>query len=100
MIKYPEFMMKLRIKNFLPVYGIQGKLNLLFILLSTIPLSLISIFFIQNEINNKKEEALRSVKLVVNDIQSKTTLLLTHVRQEMIMLSNTSEVKKNNTESA
>jgi PAS domain S-box-containing protein len=83
-----------KFKSIFPRLGIQGKLNFLFILLSTIPLSIISIYFIQKQINNQQDEALRIVKNEVNDITTKTTLLLTRVKQEMIMLSNTSEVKK------
>jgi PAS domain S-box-containing protein len=85
--------MRTKIKRLLPKLGIQGKLNLLFILLSTIPLSLISIYFIQKQIENQQENTLRTVKNEVNDIKTKTTLLLSRVKQEMIMLSNTSEVK-------
>ncbi|OGU11577.1 MAG: hypothetical protein A2X61_09240 [Ignavibacteria bacterium GWB2_35_12] len=85
--------MKNLLKRFLPRLGIQGKLNFLFILLSTIPLSIVSIYIIQKQIDVQKDEALRSVKNEVNEIKAKTNLLLSRIKQEMMMLSKTSEAK-------
>ena len=86
--------MKKRLGHIIPRFGIQGKLNFLFILLSTIPLSLISIYFIQEQIRYREENTLHTVKTEVHDIKTKTTLLLTRVKQEMNILSKTTEVKR------
>ncbi|TAL67160.1 MAG: PAS domain S-box protein [Bacteroidetes bacterium] len=85
--------MKKFLNKILPRLGIQGKLNFLFILLSTIPLSLVSIYIIQKQIDLQKDEALRSVKNEVNEIKAKTNLLLSRIKQEMMMLAKTSEAK-------
>ena len=81
------------INKYLPRLGIQGKLNFLFILLSTIPLSIVSIYILQKQIDVQKDEALRSVKNEVSEIKSKTNLLLSRIKQEMMMLSKTSEAQ-------
>lgn len=85
--------MKYFFNRLLPRLGIQGKLNFLFILLSTIPLSIVSIYIIQKQIDVQKDEALRSVKNEVNEIKAKTDLLLSRIKQEMMMLSKTTEAK-------
>ncbi|MCX6154796.1 MAG: sensor histidine kinase [Candidatus Kapabacteria bacterium] len=72
---------------------IQGKLNFLFIVLTTIPVLVISSIVMQKLINNKREEALRNVKNEVISIKERTNLVLSRINRELIMLSKTKEVR-------
>lgn len=83
-----------RLLNKIPKYGIQGRLNLLFILLSTIPLLFIAIYVIITLIEVRKDDALSKVKNEVNIIQEKTSLFLTGVEHEILMLSKTNNTIK------
>ncbi|MBM2815095.1 MAG: hypothetical protein HW421_1857 [Ignavibacteria bacterium] len=74
--------------------GIFGRLNLLFIQLSTIPIILLSIYILHEQTQILQNDALRSVKNQVNDIKSKTLSMLMQVKQQMNIISRTTEIQK------
>lgn len=72
--------------------GIQGKLIIIFIVLSTIPLTLIGLFIIQNQINSMKNENLQNIKIDIQELKNRTSAFFSKIESEMHSLSHTTEM--------
>ncbi len=75
-------------------FGIQGKLTLLFVLLSTLPLLVIGSYVIRTEVDELKAEQLRNLKNEVAELREKTSSFLSRVEGEMRLLSHTTEIQQ------
>lgn len=86
--------MNLNIYKIFPRLGIQGKLTVIFILLSTFPLILVSIYTVQQQIEYKKDENIREMASDVKGFKERTTLFLTRVESETMLVMKSTELKK------
>lgn len=74
--------------------GIQGKLTLIIVLLSTLPLLLVGSYVIQQQTDFLKAEHLRRVKSDVNELKERLTLFLSGIEKEIRFLASTTEVRQ------
>ncbi len=72
--------------------GIQGKLSIIFIVFSTIPLTLIGLFIIQSQINSMKNENLLNIKIDIQELKDRTSTFFSKIESEMHSLSRTTEM--------
>lgn len=86
--------MNIKINKIFFGLGIQGKLTLIFILLSTIPLILVSIYTVEQQIKFKKDENIREMTSDVKGFKERTTLFLTRVESETMLVMKSTELKK------
>ncbi|MDO8548541.1 MAG: HAMP domain-containing protein, partial [Ignavibacteria bacterium] len=86
--------MKSFLHKITPRLGIQGKLTLIFILLSTIPLILVSIFTVKQQIDFKQDENLREMESDIKGLKERTSLFLTRVESEINLVMKSTELKK------
>ena len=84
--------MTIRFNKIIPQLGIQGKLTLIFILLSTLPLILLSIYIVQQQINIKQDEDIRYIETDVKGLKEKTSLFLTRIESEIMLVMKSSEM--------
>lgn len=82
------------IRKIIPKPGIQGKLTLIFILLSTLPLILVSIFTVKQQINFKQDENVREMESDIKGLRERTSLFLTRVESEILLVMKSTELKK------
>ena len=86
--------MKNFLKKIFSVLGIQGKLTLIIILLSTLPIILVSIFTVNQEIKYKQVENIRDIKTDVKGLSERTVLFLTRIESEIMLVMKSTETKK------
>ncbi len=86
--------MKNPIKGLLPALGIQGKLTFIFVLLSSVPLILLSIYTVQQQIDVKQSENIRDMQSEIKGLKSRTTLFLTKIESEITLVMKSTELKK------
>jgi len=82
------------LKKIIPPLGIQGKLTLIFILLSTLPIILVSIFTVNQQIEYKREENIRDMESDIKGLKERTTLFLTRIESEILLVMKSTELKK------
>ncbi|MBA4407030.1 hypothetical protein C0389_07140 [bacterium] len=82
------------LKKIIPPFGIQGKLTLIFILLSTLPIILVSIFTVNQQIDYKREENIREMESDIKGLKERTTLFLTRIESEILLVMKSTELKK------
>lgn len=76
--------------------GIQGKLIIIFIVLSTIPLTLIGLFIIQNQINSMKTQSMQNIKIDIQELTGRTSTFFSKIESELHSLSRTTEMVRFN----
>ena len=86
--------MKKRISDIFPRPGIQGKLTFIFVLLSSVPLILLSIYTVQQQIDVKQSENIRDMKSEIKGLKSRTTLFLTKIESEITLVMKSTELRK------
>ena len=86
--------MKMSLNKFIPRIGIQGKLTFIFILLSSLPLTLLSIYLFNQQIGSWQEENIRNMASEIKGLKSRTTLFLTRVESELTLVMKSTEMKK------
>ena len=72
--------------------GIQGKLIIIFIVLSTIPLTLIGLFIIQNQIKSMKTQSMQNIKIDLQELTGRTSNFFFKIESELHFLSHTTEM--------
>lgn len=72
--------------------GIQGKLIIIFIVFSTLPLTLIGLIAIQNQINSMKIQSLQNIKIDIKELKDRTSTFFSKIESEMHSLSRTTEM--------
>jgi len=82
------------LKKIIPTLGIQGKLTLIFILLSTLPIILVSIITVNQQIEFKREENLRDMESDIKGLRERTTLFLTRIESEILLVMKSTELNK------
>ena len=83
-----------RIKNVIPPIGIQGKLTAILILLSTLPLILLGIYTVQQQIGFKQDQDIRDIESDVKGLKKRTELFLAKIESEIILIMKSTELKK------
>ena len=81
-------------RKIIPHVGIQGKLTLIFILLSTVPIILVSIFMVNQQIEFKREENIRDMESDIKGLRERTTLFLTRIESEILLVMKSTELNK------
>lgn len=74
--------------------GIEGKLTLILVALSTVPLVLIGGLVIHRQITSLQAEQLRRVKNDVTELKERVALFLSGIEKEARVLANTTEMRK------
>jgi PAS domain S-box-containing protein len=75
-------------------FGIQGKLTIIFIVLSTLPLVLIGMFAIQRQTDSMKTRSLQNIKIDIQELKDRTSAFFSKIESEMRLLSRTSEMTR------
>ncbi len=86
--------MKEWVGKIISTLGIQGKLTLIFILLSTVPIILVSIYTVNQQIEFKREENIRDMESDIKGLKERTTLFLTRVESEILLVMKSTELNK------
>lgn len=74
--------------------GIQGRLTLIFILLSTIPITVLGLLFVNQQIEIRHEENIRNMDSEIKGLQASTQLFLIRVESEINLVMKSTEMKK------
>jgi PAS domain S-box-containing protein len=75
-------------------FGIQGKLTIIFIVLSTLPLVLIGLFAIQRQTDSMKTRSLQNIKIDIQELKDRTSAFFSKIESEMRLLSRTTEMTR------
>lgn len=70
-------------------FGIQGKLTVIFIIFSTVPLVLIGFYVIQSQIEAMKAKTLHNIQSDIEELKSRTAAFLAKIESEIRLLSQT-----------
>lgn len=81
-------------QKIIPKFGIQGKLTFIFVLLSTLPLLLLSIYTVNQQIEFRQQENIQDLETDVKGLKERTTLFLTKVESELWLVLKSTESQK------
>ncbi|GEM_PF-2147047 len=74
--------------------GIQAKLTLIFILISSLPLTLVSIFTVNQQIEFQRDQNIRNMHSDIKGLGERTTLFLTRIESEISLVMKSTEMRK------
>src|SRR5690606_16510814 len=74
--------------------GIQAKLTLIFILISSLPLTLVSIFTVNQQIEFQRDQNIRNTHSDIKGLGERTTLFLTRIESEISLVMKSTEMRK------
>ncbi|MBI2417111.1 MAG: PAS domain S-box protein [Ignavibacteriales bacterium] len=74
--------------------GIKGKLTLIILLLSSLPLTLLSIYMMVQQIGVQRENSINSMTSEIKSLKSRISLFLTRVESELTLVTKSTEMRK------
>ncbi|HDZ25523.1 hypothetical protein LCGC14_0545290 [marine sediment metagenome] len=75
-------------------FGIQGKLTIIFILFSMLPLVFIGLYAIRNHLDSMKIRSLQNIKIDIQELKERTSAFFANTESEMRLLSRTTEMTR------